>query len=153
MENIFAITMQNRKNLAYLLDHIPRKQLLQIPEGHRNNIWWNIAHVVVSQQGLVYNLSKLPLLVSQELVEKFRKGSVPDGTATEEEIETIRALILSTIERTREDYQNGRFKDFFEYTTSARVTLHNVEDAIAFNLFHEGLHMGIIMAIQKKVMV
>ena len=76
------------------MDHTPRAQLLQIPEGHRNNIWWNIAHVVVSQQGLVYNLSKLPLLVSEELVGKYRKGTVPDGTATEAEIKTIRDIVI-----------------------------------------------------------
>ncbi len=77
----------------------------------------------VSQQGLVYNLSKLPLLVSQELVEKYRKGTVPDGTATDAEIKTIRDMLLSTIEQTREDYRTGRFKEYVEYTTSARVTL------------------------------
>lgn len=153
MENLFDITLQNRKNLAYLMDHTPRAQLLRIPEGHRNSIWWNIAHVVVSQQGLVYNLSKLPLMVSEELVGKYRKGTVPDGTATDEEINTIRDILLSTIEQTREDYRTGRFKEYVEYTTSARVTLRNVEDAIAFNLFHEGLHMAVILAIQKKVNV
>jgi hypothetical protein len=151
MKSLFEITLQNRKNLAYLMDHTPRAQLLRIPEGHRNNIWWNIAHVVVSQQGLVYNLSKLPLNVSEELVGKYRKGTVPDGTASEEEIQTIRDILLSTIEQTREDYQNERFEEYVEYTTSARVTLRNVEDAIAFNLFHEGLHMAVILALQKKV--
>jgi hypothetical protein len=153
MENLFDVTLQNRKNLAYLMDHTPREQLLRIPEGHRNNIWWNIAHVVVSQQGLVYNLSNLPMLVSQELVGKYRKGTVPDGTATEAEIDAIRDLLMSTIEQTREDYRKGRFKEYVEYTTSARVTLRKVEDAIAFNLFHEGLHMSVILALQKKVTV
>ncbi len=133
------------------MDKTPREQLLQIPEGFRNNIWWNIAHVVVTQQLLVYKFSDLQMRVSQEFIEKFKKGTVPDGTASEEEIKEIAAFLLSTIEWMEEDYNNGLFKEYNSYTTSMNVTLNDVDDAIAFNLFHEGLHLGAILALQKVV--
>jgi hypothetical protein len=84
-------------------------------------------------------------------VEKFNNGTVPDGTATDTEIKEIGAFLISTAEWTEEDYKNGLFEDFKEYTASLKVTLKNVEDAIAFNVFHEGLHLGTILGLQKVV--
>lgn len=149
MEKLFNITLQNRKTLYRILKDTSTEQLLNIPDGFRNNIWWNIAHVVVTQQILVYKLSGLPMRISEALVDKFRKGTVPDGTATEEEIEIITGFLFSTIEWTQEDYTNGLFKTYNEYTTSVKVTLSSVEDAIAFNVYHEGLHLGSILALLK----
>ncbi len=149
MKKLFNITLQNRKTLYRILKDTSRTQLLHIPEGFRNNIWWNIAHVVVTQQILVYKLSGLPMRVSDDLVEKFKKGTVPDGTASDEEIEQIAGFMFSTIEWMEEDFDNGVFKTYNEYTTSVKVTLTNVEDAIAFNVYHEGLHLGSILALLK----
>ncbi|WP_425234881.1 DinB family protein [Ulvibacterium sp.] len=151
MEKLFNITLQNRKNLLNILENTPRDILLKIPKGYRNNIWWNIAHVAVTQQLLVYNLSNRPMLVPQELVDKFRKGTIPDGTTTDEEIKMIASFLLSTIERTEEDFNKGIFKEFNEYTTSAKVTLREVADAVAFNVFHEGLHLGAILSLRKAL--
>lgn len=152
MKNQFHITLQNRKLLYNFLKKTPREALLKIPEGYRNNIWWNIAHVVVTQQLLVYKMSNLPMRVSDELVNKFRKGTVPDGTATDEEIEEIQGFLFSTVEWAQEDYEKGIFKEFNEYTTSLNVTLKSVEDSIEFNVFHEGLHLGVILSLQKVLM-
>lgn len=152
MEKIFAITLQNRKILYNILTKTPREQLLCIPEGFRNNIWWNIAHVVVTQQSLVYGLSDLPLRISDDLVQQFRRGTFPDGTATEEEIDHIAGFLFSTVEWTQQDYDNGVFQHFREFTTSNKVTLGSVEDALAFNVYHEGLHLGVILSIEKAVL-
>jgi len=151
LKNLFEITLLNRKRLYEILDTTPRGQLLDIPDGYRNNIWWNIVHVVVTQQLLLYKLSGLQMRVPEVFIEKFKKGTVPDGSATDEEMKEIAAFLVSTAEWAEEDYENGLFKSYSEYTTSAKITLQSVEDAIAFNAYHEGLHMGTIIALQKAV--
>lgn len=151
MEKIFDTTLQHRKLLHKILDDTPKEQLLEIPEGFRNNIWWNIAHVVVTQQLLVYKFSGLQMRVPEEYVAKFKKGTVPDGKATDEEMKEIGDFLISTAEWAKEDYESGLFKEFNEYTTSLNVTLKNVEDALMFNVFHEGLHLGTILGLQKVV--
>ncbi|MDP5230446.1 MAG: DinB family protein [Cellulophaga sp.] len=151
MEKLFNITLQNRKILYKFLKDTPREQLLKIPTGYRNNIWWNIAHVVATQQILAYKFSGLPMRISDELVDKFMKGTVPDGTATDEEIEMITGFLFSTIEWTQEDYQKGSFKTYNSYTTSVNITLDSVEDAMAFNIFHEGIHLGAILSLLKVI--
>lgn len=152
MKSLLEITLQNRRNLYAILERMPKEELLKIPNGFRNNIWWNIAHVVVTQQLLVYKLSGLPMRIPNELVEKYKKGTVPDGTATDDEIKMVSGFLLSTIEWTQADFENGLFTAFNEYPTSAKVTLKNVEDAINFNLFHEGLHLGAILSLKKIMM-
>ena len=151
MDKVFDTTLQHRKLLHKILDSTPREQLLEIPSGFRNNIWWNIAHVVATQQLLVYKFSNLQMRVPDELVEKFKKGTVPDGTATEEEIKTVGDFLISTADWAKEDYENGLFKEYNEYTASVNVTLKNVEDALTFNIFHEGIHLGAILGLQKVV--
>jgi len=152
MENLFDITLQNRKILYKFLKNTPKEGLLKIPEGYRNNIWWNIAHVVVTQQLLIYSLSGLKMKVNDDLVNKFKKGTVPDGTATDDEIETVSSFLFSTAEWAQEDYEKGLFKDFNEYNTSVNISLKTIEDAIAFNVYHEGLHLGVILSLQKVLM-
>ncbi|MCM4171200.1 DinB family protein [Arenibacter sp. TNZ] len=151
MENAFNITLQNRKILYKFLKETPKELLLQIPKGFRNNIWWNIAHVVVTQQLLIYKLSGQPMRLDDALVEKFKKGTVPDGTATDEELQLVEDLLLPAVTWMQEDYGKGIFKGYNAYTTSANVTLSTVEDAIMFNIFHEGIHLGSILALLKVV--
>ncbi len=151
MEKLFNISLQNRKSLKAVLERTPREKLLKIPEGYRNNIWWNIAHTVVTQQLLMYGRSGLPMKLSHELVTKFRKGTVPDGTVTEAEIEEVKASLFSTLETAEADYKAGHFKGYEAFTTANKVEVKSIEDAISFNVFHEGLHIGVILSLLKAV--
>lgn len=151
MKHVLEQTLQIRKGFYGILKHSSREELLKIPQGYNNNIWWNIAHIVSTQQALMYGLSGLELKIPQALKEKFKKGTKPDGTVTDEEIEQVKKFLFSTIEAAIEDYEKGVFSNYSEYTTSANVTLKNIDDAIAFNFFHEGLHLGSIFALQKAV--
>ncbi len=149
MKKIFDITIQNRKILYKILKRTPPEILLQIPVGYRNNIWWNIAHVVVTQQLLLYKLSNLSMRIDDSMVQKYRKGTVPGNNPSTEEMDNIAAFLLSTAEWAQDDYEKGIFNEYIEYTTSTKVTLKNVEDALSFNLYHEGLHLGVILSMEK----
>ncbi len=153
MDQLFTITQQNRKILHRFLENTPKDLLFRIPEGFNNNIWWNIAHVVVTQQKLVYGLSGLPLHISQELVERYQKGSFPEGMPSSTEIDTIAKALFELPEKTKIAYDKGVFTSFNSYMTTPKVGLNSVEDAIAFNVFHEGLHLGSIMALHRAVKV
>jgi hypothetical protein len=100
---------------------------------------------------LLYALSKRPLATSDDLVAKYRKGTYPNGEPSDEEIREVKRLLLLTAEKAREDFDKGEFSEFNEYTTSVGVTLRNFEDALAFNTFHEGLHLGVIMSLKKVI--
>ena len=79
MEQLFTITRQHRKILFNYLNTLPVQLLTKIPQGFNNNIWWNIAHVVVTQQKLVYGRSDLPLNLPDAWVSVYQKGTFPEG--------------------------------------------------------------------------
>lgn len=151
MNQTFDITRTSRKMIAPFLENYTLEQLNAIPDGFSNNLIWNIAHIVVTQQLLVYKLSGLPTMVSDEMIEKFRKGTKPEHIVTQAEVDEIKSLLFATIDQTEVDFENKIFKNFDEYPTSTGFVLKSVKDAMIFNNFHEGLHLGILMSIRKFV--
>lgn len=151
MNQTFDITRTSRKMIAPFLENYTLEQLNAIPDGFSNNLIWNIAHIVVTQQLLVYKLSGLPTMVSDEMIEKFRKGTKPEHSVTQAEVDEIKSLLFATIDQTEVDFENKIFKNFDEYPTSTGFVLKSVKDAMIFNNFHEGLHLGILMSIRKFV--
>ena len=149
METTFKIWETNRQLYLKFLNSYTLEQLNKVPAGFSNNLIWNIAHIVVTQQLLVYKFSGLSMMVSDELVQKYMKGTKPEHIATEAEVDEIKFLLSKTIDQTKEDFDNTIFKNYQEYPTSTGFVLKNVEDAMVFNSFHEGLHIGIMMGIRK----
>ena len=151
MEEIITIWKTSREKYAALLEGYSLEQLNRIPEGFSNNLIWNIGHIVVAQQGLVYKGSNLPMHISEALFDKYKSGTKPDGQATEADREELRELIVSLIAKTEEDLANDIFKTYNERTTGTGFHLANLKDALAFNNYHEGIHLGIAMSIRKFV--
>ena len=151
MDWAFDIALKNRKLLESFIENHTLEELNKVPMGFNNNIIWNIAHTIVTQQLLVYSLSGLPMVVSDDLVAVFRKGTKTESDLSQAEVDTIKGLLFSTIEKAKEDYKNKIFKTYNEYTVSTKSTLRTVEEAIEFNNFHEGIHFGYILALRKSL--
>jgi len=151
MDFTFDVTLKNRALFKSFLENLSLEQLNTVPKDFNNNIFWNIAHTVVTQQLLVYKLSGIPMLLEDSFVDMYKKGTKTEKDATQSEVDFVKGLLFSTIEKTKEDYNNSVFKTYNDYTVSTKSTLTNVEDAITFNNFHEGIHLGYILA-QKKAL-
>jgi hypothetical protein len=149
MNQTFDVTRTSRNILSQFLENYTLDQLNKIPEGYSNNLIWNIGHIVVVQQMLVYKLSGLPMMISDEMVDAYKKGSKPEHNVSQNEVDEIKSLLLKTIDQTKEDFANKIFKNYQEYPTSTGFTIKSAEDAMAFNYFHEGLHIGVMMSIRK----
>lgn len=149
MKTTFTIWETSRNLFLKYLETYSLEQLNAIPTGFSNNLIWNIAHVIVSQQKLVYVLSGLPMHISQAMLEKYQNGSKPDGKVTQSEVDDIKRLLISTINQTKSDFENGVFKEFNPYQTKTGFYLGTLQEAIEFNNYHEGIHYGIMMQIKK----
>ena len=137
--------------MGQLVDGLSRDQLLAIPASHRNNILWNLGHVVVTQQRLHYRLSGLDMYVTTETEEAFRTGTSPSDWTNTPDVERIRRLLDELPERLRVDLDARRFGGFRQYTTSTGIVLRSIEDALVFNHYHEGVHMGVMLSLRKLV--
>lgn len=151
MQQTFDITKTSRKVLSQFLENHTLEQLNKIPEGFSNNLIWNIAHIVVVQQMLVYKLSGLPMMASDEMIEKYKRGTKPERDVTQAEVDEIKALLFETIQQTELDYAAKIFKNYQEFTTMSGYTIKKAEDALSFNYYHEAVHTGIMMGIRKFI--
>ena len=89
MHQTFDITRTSRKVLATFLENHSLEELNKIPDGFNNNLIWNIGHIIVVQQMIIYKLSGLQMMISDEMVEKYKKGTKPETDATQAEVDTI----------------------------------------------------------------
>ncbi|PZX56584.1 DinB family protein [Algoriphagus chordae] len=145
----FHIWKNNRAIYSKFLQHNTLEQLNKIPVGFNNNLIWNIGHVIVVQQRLVYGLSGLPMNVSDELFQKYKPGTKPETDVDQATVELFKELLMTPIEQTIADFESGKFQNYKEYTTSKGFHLGTAADAITFNNYHEALHLGTMTSILK----
>ncbi len=152
MNFTFEVLEKTRGSFKRILDKMSLEDLNKIPEGFNNNLIWNIGHIVVTEQLLIYKLSGLSTMVSDSMINKYRKDTKPEGDVTQGEVDEIKALLFTTIEKTAEDYKNNAFVNFKEYTVSTTGnTLKTIGESLQFVLFHEGIHLGYVLALLKVV--
>lgn len=153
MDFTFQVLNNTRTIFKNIIENNTLEDLNKIPNGFNNNIIWNIAHVIVSEQLLAYKLSGLDSTLSDDMINKYRKDSKPEeGKITQQEVNKIKELLASTIKKTESDYINGVFKTYNAYTVSTTGnTLSNINEALQFITVHEGLHYGYVLALLKVI--
>ncbi|AUS05391.1 DinB family protein [Pseudotamlana carrageenivorans] len=152
MDFTFEVLMNTRNIFKGIIETCSLNEVNKIPEGFNNNIIWNIAHSIVTQQLLCYKLSGLEATIPTHLINRYRKGTKPEGAISLDELHEIKDILNSSIEKTQKDYSQGVFKTYTEYTVSTTGnTLSRIEDALQFAVIHEGIHYGYILALMKAL--
>lgn len=148
----FQIHKTVRKNLKDILESTPYEELMLIPDGFNNNLYWNIAHCVATQQLLHYYLSGNSFRIDKYWVETYKKGTFPNLDVSTSEIEDLGFLLTETSKILVKDYEAGLFPEYTKYPTSFGITLNSIEEAIVFNNVHEGLHYGYALAQKRAIL-
>jgi hypothetical protein len=147
----FEVYRQTRKNILFYLDELDEDQINVIPTGFSNNIAWNLGHIIVTQQLLFYTNAGAEVIVPEKWIERFKKGSKPEGRVSLNEFEQMKSMLVSTIDQAEQDYVKGIFINYQSYKTSYGVQINSIEDVIRFIYAHDGFHWGIIVALKKIV--
>jgi hypothetical protein len=145
------ILIQNRGLIKLTLEGLSPGDYVQIPTGFDNNIAWNLGHIIVTQQALHYTLSGLATAVTKTEVAMYKTGTSPANWSTEPDIPHLLTLFDDLPQKLLADYESGQFQRYRAYRTSTGIHLESLADALAFNNFHEGLHLGAILALKKFV--
>jgi len=154
MTNTLATITQIKNTRAFILELVKDlsiEQLNKIPTGFNNNIVWNIAHLTAAQQNMCYVRSGLAVTVKEEHFSAFLSGTKPDKFIEKQEIDSIFDALLNSMDRLAADYTSGIFVEFDPWDKRYGMKLNSIEDAINFIPFHEGMHIGYIMALKKLV--
>ncbi|MGB3545158.1 DinB family protein, partial [Rubrivirga sp.] len=97
--------LKTRQSLVAITDALEDDARLTVPDGFSNHVLWNLAHVVVTQQLLVYGLSGLPLNVPDEWVLAYRKGTSATTGESVASYADVREAALELPSRTRADLE------------------------------------------------
>lgn len=146
---VFKTVEFTRKTLFHYLENLTPEQLYFIPKGFKNNIIWNIGHILIVEQLLTYKLSGLEINADKKFIKLYSKGTFPSKKVSLSEIEDLKKNLIPAYKNTKRDYENGTFKNYKEFVTGIGVKLNNIDDALQFIPFHDAIHLGIILSIKK----
>ncbi|MDB5201244.1 MAG: DinB family protein [Ferruginibacter sp.] len=142
---------QTRNWLMTLIKDLTIEQLNEIPKGFNNNIIWNMAHLIAAQQGVCYLRAGLTTTVDDAFFQEFKPGTRPERTIGADEAAVIKTMLFSTLDQLDLDLQKNMFKNYTGWETNYGVGMHNINDALNFVPFHEGLHLGYVMALKRLI--
>lgn len=151
MEKLFETALFTRMSLLKILESKSYEELVHIPKNFNNSIFWNIAHLLVTQQLLCYKLSGQEIKIDKDLVGKYGKGATANSEVEHSDIQYVKDHLVPAMKQTIKDYHEGLFGNYAAYMTSTGIELKNVEDAIGFSALHDGIHLGIVLSLIKIV--
>ncbi len=151
MNQLFENIDKPRKYLLQQISELNSEQLNKVPKGFNNNIIWNLGHMVAAQQGICYKRANLDILIKEELFSLYKPGTKPERLVSENDINIIKQLLITTIEQLASDYDKGLFQTYPPWETRYGVQITSIDAAIHFLPFHEGIHMGTVQSIKKLV--
>lgn len=151
MIKALTTTKNIRTTIIKIIEGLSNEQLNAVPPGFNNNIIWNVIHLISAQQSVCYTRSGLDVVVDDKYVSPYKPGTKPEAIVTDTEVEKVKGLLLSSIDVLDADYQVKDLSKYNAVTTRYGVELASVDDAISFLPFHDGLHMGYIMALKRLV--
>lgn len=152
MHPTIAFLRYARTSITNHVADLSQEQMLLVPKRFDNNILWNIGHIMVSQQSIIYRRSGLPVNVSDEMVAMYKPGTSPADWNTLPNGAELIQMMLDQQQTLEDDFATGKFSGPFEaLSTSGGLAVNDIEGAFAFNLYHESLHWGAIQSLKNCV--
>ena len=138
-----------RSSIHSAVEGLSAQQLHAVPEGFDNNVAWNVGHLLVVQQRLLYERCGLSTSVPEDMVPLYLPNTSPADWETEPDAEALVAMLMPQQGQLEADYAAGRFSEseFTPFTTGSGVSLSDFDGALVFNTYHESQHFGFIQAL------
>ncbi|WNC12857.1 DinB family protein [Brevibacillus brevis] len=122
-----------------------------IPDGLRNNIRWNLGHILVVQDFFMYGPSCPHLPASYPAL--FSPGTNPSGWEGDvPSLETLAAQLEEQRTRIKETFADRLDQKLPEpFKLGNKGTMSTVGEMFTFTLFHEGMHANAYSALKKAI--
>ncbi|NQX43065.1 DinB superfamily protein [Pedobacter steynii] len=133
------------------VEQLTTEQLNKVPDGFNNNIIWNIAHLIASQQNLCYVKAGQDPLVPQGFIQAYKPGTKPEQQVSARDIEFIKSLLVNTAEQLEADLEDHKFDNYTPWVNGMGLELNNINDIISYLPLHEGIHLGYILALKRLI--
>jgi hypothetical protein len=142
---------KTRENLLNVIKDLSNEQLNEIPIGFNNNIIWNLGHLLATQQVICYFRAGLKMTIDEQNFANYKPDTKPNTIIENAEIIKMKELFLSVVGGFEHDFKSNVFQNYNSWTNRYGIEITTIEDAMTFVLFHEGLHLGYIMALKRVI--
>jgi len=148
------ILLRTRQNLHGLVKDLTQEQWFAQPEGFANNIAWNIGHLVMAQQGLVYARLGLQANFPKGATAMYSPGTSPADWESQPNTGELLQQFIDNAQKMADDVAAGLFDNLElpeESPIPQTAPAESVEHAMIFNQHHEGMHLGVIVSLLDNV--
>jgi uncharacterized damage-inducible protein DinB len=137
-----------RSGTIRLLETTSEEKADVIPEGFSNSIHWNLGHIAVIQERVLYGLGlrQKPEL-SEEFISHFDMGTDPkkDGwEKTAPSLEEVKKELTRQLEQFPQTFAGKFDEELVESFKLGSVEMKTIGELFSFSLWHETLHDGVI---------
>lgn len=147
-------TMVFRGTLTRFLQGIDAEQAEVMPPTWKNNARWHAGHLIVTPRLVTYGVMGKPLGVPEEYRKWFAKGTSPADWGSDD-VPTYADLVadvLPSVERLFAELAESVDTPFEKaYTTSVGVVLATPAESLNFSLVHDGMHLGMLLALKRAL--
>ncbi|WP_078553695.1 DinB family protein [Bacillus alkalicellulosilyticus] len=113
-----------------------------IPEGFRNHIWWNVGHLYVIQEMIIFGGAGEAPNLAGDLSSFFGNGAKPESWNSQPpSVADLQLLLQEQTGRIKETFENRLDERLEKPLQIGELSLPTIRDLITFTLFHEGLHL------------
>lgn len=118
------------------------------PVNFNNTIHWHIGHILLVQDRLTLLFSGQEMILPEEYQGWFGNGTKPADWVTAPP--TFEVLLQQLKE------QPARLQQYLSGNLTAKLTvafldMETVEESLNYTFYHEGIHLGCLMAIKRAI--
>ncbi|MCU6713277.1 DinB family protein [Paenibacillus sp. J5C_2022] len=147
-EVLFEQLRTYRSELLELMENLTEKEADVVPEGFTNNIRWNLGHVLLDQYLWISALTKEEPPVPTRYQLWFGYGTNPSHfTGETPSLSELMAMLKEQPRVIEEKYRDRMEEEF----APVDMGMHTIEQVLVRTIFHEGLHIGAISTMMRKM--
>ena len=151
MNKQIEILRNTRKYLLGFIVDLSVEELNEIPKGFNNNIIWNLIHLISTQQNICYARAGLPICIDEKYFKPYAPDTKPGPYIDAAEMDTLKMLFLTVIDRLETDLKKDAFSRYTPWTNRYSVQISTIDEVLGFLPYHEGLHLGYVMALKRTL--
>ncbi len=149
--SIVKSVLTARGYFAQMIKGISESQLTDVPDGASNSVLWNIGHIVYSNSSMVYGPCGLESPIPAGYEGLFKGGTSPGTWSAPPSTEEVLGHFKTMNEDIVAKYTSGALDSFAPIQLMPGMKLENIEDALGFCCVHEGVHIGAVIALKKRL--
>ncbi|TYS64502.1 DinB family protein [Sutcliffiella horikoshii] len=149
-EMLFKQLQFVRKRTIAALDATTEHLADEMPGNVKNSIRWNLGHIFVSQDTLLYSFIGEEHHAPKNYLELFAMGSSPHQWKEEgPTLQEIRDYLVEQPSRIQEDFAGKLEEPIQQPFKLGDHELITLGELLSFAIWHEGLHQGAINTIKR----